>query len=380
MGRNNHRTAKKLFQAVDFTPCFGDLLPGVWHGAKSTKTPCGGTLIAGGSAYICAFDPKQDATGIYEKLFKTKRAVAAWLQVTPKKKALVISIYYATTSASQDAKIHSANNSMFEEVFLFVAQFGSIPVVIAGDFQAPPASYPAFASALSFQSWHDPISTVDDFGEVTRPITFSNDCSFAGPGEGCTSIDSVLVNDIAFAALQSAEVVQTFSKQHRPIKLVFQWDSIDLVGYHLLKTASFVLDQCNGADNSTPTIEWHGSFQSDFDAAPNSDEKWGVVNQFLQQTLVAKGASWGEGPRTRGAKPVSVSKTAPKQMFSNSAANSYGLQLARLIGRLSELSTRISRPVGSAQDSIITASTGFKTRNQLRRLACPVLLDPPGYS
>ena len=49
VGKNNVRTATKTFQGVGFTPCFGDLLPGLWSGSKSTKTPPGGTLIAGGS-------------------------------------------------------------------------------------------------------------------------------------------------------------------------------------------------------------------------------------------------------------------------------------------------------------------------------------------
>ena len=372
VGRNNHRTASKAFHSVGFTPCFSDLLPGIWHGSNTTKTPCGGTLIAGGSAYLKNFEIQQDATGIYERIFKTKRVVAAWLQVTAKKRALVISVY-ARTSASQDTKIHAENNDLFEDILSFVAQFGSIPVLIAGDFQAPPDSYPAFAAALSFQSWHDPIVTVDANGDVVRPITFSNDSTFAGPGEGCTSIDSILLNDIAFAALQSAEVVGTFGKQHRPIKLVFNWESINQIGHHILKTAPFILEECEGPGNQTPKISWECSYKNDFDAVSSSDDKWAVVNDFLQHTLIAKGASWGDGPRERAGKPTFVSKIiAPKQMASHCAANFHGLQLARLIGRLSELFIRLSKPEGSAQDEFITFSTASKVRSQLHRLRSPV--------
>ena len=290
VGRNNHRSASKIFQSLGFTPCFGDLLPGLWHGSKSTKTPCGGTLIAGGAPFIRAFEIQHDATGLHGPLFKTKRVVAAWLQVTPKKRAFVVSIY-ATTSASQDPRIHAENNQLFENILAFVAQFGASPIIVAGDLQAPRSSYPALASAMSFQSWHEPVATVGDDGEVIRPITFSNDGSFAGPGDGCTSIDSVLVNDIAFSALSTAEVLQTFGKQHRPIKLVFNWDSINQVGFHLLKTAQFVLDSCLGPQVDSFSSQWHAHSKTEFDNASNSEEKWSIVNGFLQQTLLAKGAS-----------------------------------------------------------------------------------------
>ena len=168
---------------------------------KTTKTPCGGTLIAGGSAFIRPFDQVHDSTGLYASLFKTKRVVASWIQVTPKKRAWVISVY-ATTSASKDPTIHGINDKLFRDIFAFAAQFGHIPVILAGDLQAPPMSYPTIANVVSFQSWHDPIAKVDDSGELVRPLTFSNDGTFAGVGEGCTSIDSVLVNDIAFAAFR----------------------------------------------------------------------------------------------------------------------------------------------------------------------------------
>ena len=107
----------------------------------------------------------QDVSGVFDSLFKTKRFAAAWIQVTPKKKALVVSIY-ATTSASQDARVHESNNLLFDDVFTFVAQFGQIPVIIAGDFQAPPLSYPAIANAVCFRSWHDPVAVVDDFARL----------------------------------------------------------------------------------------------------------------------------------------------------------------------------------------------------------------------
>lgn len=126
-------------------------------------------------------------SGLYDSSFKTKRVVAAWIEATPTKRALLISAY-ATTSASQDSRIHEANNKLFDDICIFVAQFGQVPIILVGDFQVPPMSYPAIANAISFQSWHDPVTCVNEFGELARPFTFSND---AGIGEACTSIDAV---------------------------------------------------------------------------------------------------------------------------------------------------------------------------------------------
>ena len=373
VGKNNVRTATKTFQGVGFTPCFGELLPGLWSGSKSTKTPPGGTLIAGGSPYVLPFDPLLDVTGLYAKLYQTKRVVAAWVQVTPRKRALVLSVY-ATTSASQDPKIHAMNDELFNDIFTFVAQFGRIPIVVAGDLQAPPMSYPAVATAISFQSWHDPVAVIDDFGEAVRPLTFSNDGSFSGIGEGCTSIDSVLVNDIAFAALVKAEVLEIFGKQHRPIRLEFDWPSINLIGYHLLKAAPLVFDGVTDPLDPPTEISWELPHKQQFDAASSPDDKWTVVNDFLTAALVAKGASWGDGPRERGKAPTFVPRViAPKQMKGHCAASMKGILLARLLGRLNELFIRLSRCEGSAQDVYITQRTADKALTQLIDLSAPVV-------
>ena len=67
--------------------------------------------------------------------------------------------------ASPDPKLHAANNALVDDLTL-VAQFGRIPVIIAGDLQAQQTSYPALASAINFQSWHDPISQVGNEGDI----------------------------------------------------------------------------------------------------------------------------------------------------------------------------------------------------------------------
>ena len=299
VGKNNHRNAKKLFQTVGFTSCLGDLLPGKWHAKGSTQTPCGGTAIAGGSSYIRPFAQEEDQTGLYKQLFGAKRVVAAWIQVTCHKHALFLSVY-ATTGASNDARIHAENNTLFDMILTFVAQFGQVPVIIAGDFQALPSSYPILAHAFNFQSWFDPITTTDCEGHLVRPLTFSQDGAFSGPNDGCSSIDAVLLNSIAFNALHDARVLEHFGRQRRPIQITFEWPSIEQHGFILFKTAPFVLDHVSEKDrsNEEPPL-WAATFRDAFHQSESSDEKWSIVNDFLQKSLLSRGAVWGNGPQQR---------------------------------------------------------------------------------
>lgn len=158
------------------------LPPGAW----------GGTAIFASEPVIQPFDPTIDHTGCYVGLYRTQRLNAAWVQVTPKCRALIVCVY-ATTGASQDPAVHAKNDGLlFADLFDFIAQFGQSPI-LAGDFQADPASYPSIASRLAFQNWRDPVATVDENGFSTRPITFSRDGFFSGADDASSSIDAVLL-------------------------------------------------------------------------------------------------------------------------------------------------------------------------------------------
>lgn len=183
------------------------------------------------------------------------------------------------------------------------------------------------------------------------------------------------MNDIAFAALQNAEVLEVFGKQHRPIKLVFEWQSINQTGFHIVKA---VLDLCTFDSKSPPSLFVDDNGKTEFDLTLDSNSKWNAVNSYLQKTLLAKGARWGEGQQCRGADPVFVSKNiAPKQL-SHCAANHYSIRVARLCGRLNELLIRLSRVEGSAQDHFVTQRTADKSLQQLRAFSAPV--DWPCHS
>ena len=347
-----------------------------WHAAGSI-TPCGGTAIIASESLIQPFDPACDQTGLYVGLYRTQRLNAAWIQVKPRTRALVISVY-ATTGASQDPHIHARNDELFSQIFALVSQFGQIPVIIAGDLQADPMSYPSIANAVSFHNWHDPIAGVDHEGFSTRPLTFSRDGAFSGADDATSSIDAILLNQTAFFALESAEVVPLIGKQHRPLKCVFRWEAIDLVGFIHLKSAPFQVETLEKAhkDDDSPSL-WD-RFEQRYHDASDSDTKWDVVNDFLIHSLLHRGATWGNGPRSRGHAPVFVAKKiAPAQHRSGCAATKRSTKLFKLLGRLNELFCRLSRSPGGLQDQFDTRQTAFKAFRTLQDLEAPFCWSVP---
>ena len=346
IGKANLRSTQNAVKALGQRITTSDPLPVKWHKSGSI-TPCGGTAIIAPDSIIQPFEPAHDQTGLFASLFRTQRFNAAWIQISPSSRALVISIY-ACAGASQDQTIHAKNDQMFSDIFSFVAQFGPIPIIVAGDLQAEPSSYSSIANCVAFHGWFDPIQVVDGTGHTTRPLTFSRDGTFSGSDDATSSIDAVLVNSSAFFALKSAEVVPVIGKQHRPIKLMFQWRSIQQVVYTLFKSAPFLPE-------TLKTSTWHDDvsscwpqFSARFDGCNDSESKWSIINEFLVQSLKSEGAKWGKGPQTRGEPPVFISKrVVPKQHRNFCAATKKSTALYKLVGRLQELFCRLSRPPGS---------------------------------
>ena len=274
VGKNNIKTATITANHAGFEPVFGQLLPGFIQRTGKAQTPCGGVAVLGPREATCPFDPRHDQTGLYPGLFASKRVVCAWVQIQPRRKALICSVY-ATTGASQDNQAHAENNTLFRDLFVFMSQFGSIPVIIAGDLQANPLSYPAISDAIHFHNWQDPLNIVDDQGDIVRPLTYSRDSLFSGPGDACSSIDAVLLNQQAFLALHSCEVVPTLGRQHRPIRCSFNWEVLSQVGFTLFKAAPFEFSgipkecqpkkSCGAEDSPDPVSpEWETYWKPGF--------------------------------------------------------------------------------------------------------------------
>lgn len=378
VGKTNHKTTQKNVEMLGLRPVFGDLLPGHWHQNGTTKTPCGGTAILGSSVCIEPFMPEHDQTGLYCDMFKTKRVVAAWYQVTRTIKGLFFSVY-ATTGASGDASIHAANDTLFEHIFLVAAQFGNIPIAIAGDFQAHPLSYSSISCACQLHGWIDPLTDTDHEGHLSRPYTYSKDCTFSGADEGCSSIDGVLLNHVAFCATKEAKVLEHFGRQRRPIQVTFEWSVIQQVGYVLCKFAPLDVSAvpCPKSSNDTREL-WNDQFALTYDSCPDIESKWSVINDYFQSTLINKGANWGKGPRQRAQPPKFLSKRiCPSQLQTRCAATKVSLDLYRLIHRLDELFCRLSRVQGNATDVFNTRQLAIKAHRALAQHKTPVCWQYP---
>lgn len=286
----------------------------------------GGTAILAPPELSFDFDPSSDLTGLYAKLFASHRANACWVQVTSTVRILVFSIY-AKTSASSNPQIFGYNDELFADIFSICAQFGSIPIILAGDFQSPPLHYPSISNAVNFHNWFDPLTTLDDSGESFRPLTYSKDSTFSGHGDFCSSIDGILVNQVASCAMQSIEVVPSSDSQHRPVRAMFSWPTIWQHGFVHQKFAPLVTDSLDkpGLDPLHPTninaeSLWDSRFENSYHQCSSFDSKWNAINQFCCQTLLVSGASWGHGPNKRGELPsFQYKQFCPGQAKSGSA-------------------------------------------------------------
>ena len=138
IGRNNHRDASFRVQATGRQLFSSKLLPGLITNHGVSRTPHGGSAILAPQETTQAFDPLQDITGLYQELYNSTRVTAVWHQVTKHVRALIWS-FYGRSGASSEQDPHSWNDHALSQIFEISAQYGDIPVLIAGDFQAEPS-------------------------------------------------------------------------------------------------------------------------------------------------------------------------------------------------------------------------------------------------
>ena len=219
IGKNNIRHAQKSVESTGKMLFPGQLLPGFIQKNGKHRTAHGGTAILAPQQTTQAFNSLCDVTGLYQELLNIHRCNAVWLQVTRRIKALVFSVY-CQTGASSDQLIHDKNDDVLQKIFLIASQFGDIPIIVAGDFQDQPLHYESISRAINFHHWYDPLTTIDDDGCLTRPLTFSLDGLFSGAGDNCSCIDGMLLNKVAFSALEHMSVVEIAHVQHRPTNLL----------------------------------------------------------------------------------------------------------------------------------------------------------------
>lgn len=200
-------------------------------------------------------------------------------------------------------EILESNDALFANILLIASQFGDIPVILAGDFQLFPLSYPSIAHAVHFEGWVDPLVSADSEGKLHRPLTFSLDGTFTGEGEGCSSIDGILLNRVALTALQTIEVLGLQGTQHRPVRATFFWEPIHQVGEIHVKFAALDHSGFEDATKADPqgVVDasnelWTQVFEEQFQATNEFPAKWQVINNYCLQTLLHCGSTWGFGP------------------------------------------------------------------------------------
>lgn len=189
VGKNNHRSASFFIRDAGFAHVFGDLLPGFIKSTDPTQTPCGGEAVLSPPCAIRPFSENDDVIGLFKWL------AFAWVQVSPKHRALICSVYTAT-GASQDSKMHEENDALLSDISAVIAQFVLIfrPLLPA---TCKPICLPSVSQAIHGHGWEDPLNVVDTNGDFSRPLTFSRDSLFTGLGVACSSIDAVLLNHTA---------------------------------------------------------------------------------------------------------------------------------------------------------------------------------------
>ena len=270
---------------------------------------------------------------------------------------------------------------MFADVFTIVAQFGDIPILLAGDFQSNPLHYPSISNSVNFHGWFDSLSQSDCNGDTHRPLTYSKDGSFSGSGDFCSSIDGIILNHVAHTALRNIEVLSMLGIQHRPIRATFSWASIRLHGFVHRKFAPLDtscigkpgLLQTHTANTQANTL-WDPHYVHKYNDAQTQEAKWSIVNEFCVNTLLASGATWGLGERTRGQSPTFTPKQfCPGQSRSNTALSLKGSWLENVLGRLWELFTRLQRPASSLMDEHILTRTITKAWRTLATLHAPYI-------
>ena len=334
------------------------------------RIPSGGVATCAHKELTQIFEDKMDVSGAWSILRATCRVTATWHQVSASVKLLAFNFYAVANAASERPKFER-NSEMLDQIFMVASQFADIPIVIAGDFQMEPGMYPSVQLALDHWGWADPLLQTNDTGEVIRPCTFFQHA--ASDDEGQSSIDGILMNRTALAALIRIEVLDHRDRQHRPVQATFAWDRIAQVGTIMQRFASLDLTQvttCNVSDPACPVNTlaeqmWR-QHEQDFSNESDPCKRWSIFNHFATQVLLVNGATWEKGPRVRGRLPKFCKTTMATSQEANGSMASPRLQLLQACLRsLRELQVRLGRPCTGTSDYHTLLNT---QRRLLRRL------------
>ena len=336
------------------------------------KTPHGGTAFLAAQEAGRSFTKHDDVTGTWEKLHKTTRIAGMWYQVLPKLKILVFS-FYGQACLAHESHL-DVNQQLLEDLFVITSQFGSIPILIAGDFQSDPDTYPAIVDAKALGHWSDPLVRPSDPEQTTRPITFSRGGNFKNPKDNFSSIDGIIMNDIAMSALCDIRVCYEHAKQHAPIKASFLWPRIFQKGFVHVKPAAFDIAKLVNLDGSPKDLNpialqiWQKKYDAHFSDACDEDA-WQMVNDLAVETLITAGAKFGRGPKQRGKEPKfkQVLK-CPGQDKNGNALSKESTFLTKTFQLVTELRLRFSRTASKYADFCNTWNLQQKVYTHLQQV------------
>jgi len=312
----------------------------------------GGVAVASISGTSRPFEASDDATLIWPSLQSTARVAASWVAATEQITVLVVSVYAFPCAQSDHGKVAS-NNNIFQMIFQMVSQYGRIPVIVAGDFQDVPHAYSSIADACRLGLWFDTSIKMNSDGEWDRPLTFSRQRQLNKPENGSgssSSIDGILVNDVAYRYLVSSDVQPSCGLQHAFVVAKFHWPSHHhsrrKKGFKWTPHAALDLSKvCNAAKRQLIAQNlWETKFLPMTEAAQDAEEMMQVANQFAVQTLLESGATWKHGTKERGSFP----KPAPAKLEIIPANNCDSSQrelnlISKTLCRIDDLSFKIAR-------------------------------------
>ena len=344
----------------------GALLVGKRDSKGHLRTPHGGCACIANPSTTRLFVESDDETGLWKTLHQTSRVAAVWHQILPKVRILCITFY--GHSNIQEGENFKVNEHIISMIFTLCSQFGDIPIIFSGDFQADPDSYQSIVSAKNEGFWADPLTSCETDGSHARPITFSRSGNFHNPTDHFSSIDGLLVNRVSLAALKSIRVCYEGSKAHAPIEAVFDWPCILLKGPILVKTAPLDMTELpkNGDAPDFDALQkialeiWQSKYEHRFDRV-DDETAWKYVNQLGTETLTKAGARFQKGLKHRGKLPEFSTKTIfPGQDRCGAAATRESLKLSKAFNIVTELRKRFQRPANKQDDLFNTYNLQLK--------------------
>lgn len=329
--------------------------------------PHGGTACIAAKDLCRNFTSQDDATSLWQELADTSRISAVWVQILPKLRLLAFTFYGQATMNGISS--HDINNLYLEKIFTIASQFGDVPIIICGDFQDDPDTFLSVQHAKNFDDWTDPISKQADDGTSCRPITYSRNSDFENPADNFSSIDGILLNRTASAALASVEVLHTEARQHAPIRATFKWERVFQKGFTLVKPAVLDLSKLPAKEGKLDFEQiddaaqelWNSKYKS-LCSQKDDDKAWQSINNFAIHTLCQQGACFKKGPRERAKQPTLKPHVAcPGQDFDGSAFTCKSSKLSKVHRLVSELRFRLDRKATNTADFNIT----FKLQNKV---------------